>query len=98
MYLLQSVCRSKHGNSEPFADPGEICNIMGDNSFRPAVDRGFQDHLTSYGMYSCTPFAMHARYSWLLWLKGEELQVDGIAHGFVTGIVWMQVVAGVNGW
>src|SRR3984885_7524194 len=33
--------------------------------------------------------------SGLLWLQGEELQVDGVAHGFVTGIVGMEVVAWV---
>src|SRR3984885_12214746 len=31
----------------------------------------------------------------LLWFQGEELQVDGVAHGFVAGIVGMEVVAWV---
>src|ERR1700722_17599258 len=33
--------------------------------------------------------------SGLLWLQAEELQIDGVAHGFVTGIVGMEVVAWV---
>src|SRR5882757_2331914 len=32
----------------------------------------------------------------LLWLQGEELQVDGIAHCFVTGIVRMEMIARVD--